>query len=154
MLWSEEVSSSYRIISHLSFDSSWHLALEYEWDDLTFKFNEKSHLKYDRVNILTEQVEEEPVADVTLPDYCVYAFFFHSPAKYTNDTPYFLKCLYAFTLRKMSHFTCISGEAQMPWCTGWRRWLFCRWWPGWKGSPRREARTRWRCRSFRWLQQS
>lgn len=36
-------------------------------------------LKYDRVNILTEQVEEEPVADVTLPDYCVYAFFFHSP---------------------------------------------------------------------------
>ena len=49
------------------------------------KFNEKSHLKYDRVNILTEQVEEEPVADVTLPDYCVYAFFFHSPAKNTND---------------------------------------------------------------------
>ena len=86
MLWSE---SSYWISSHLSFDSSWHLALEYEWDDLPSKFNEESHLKYDRVNVLTEQVEEEPVADVTLPDYCVYAFFFHSPAKNTNDKGWF-----------------------------------------------------------------
>ena len=39
-----------------------------------------SHLEYDRVNVLAEQVEEEPVAHVALPDDRVYAFFFHTPA--------------------------------------------------------------------------
>ena len=76
----------------------------------------KSHLKYDRVNILTEQVEEEPVTNVTLPDYCVYAFFLHSPAKYTNETPQckttFLKCMYAFIVQQKKEKRLISPVSQ------------------------------------------
>ena len=39
-----------------------------------------AHLEYDRVNILSKQVEEEPVPHVALPNDRVYAFFFHAPA--------------------------------------------------------------------------
>jgi len=41
-------------------------------------------LEYDRVNVLAEQVEEEPVAHVALPDDRVYAFFFHTPVSNTK----------------------------------------------------------------------
>jgi hypothetical protein len=52
--------------------------------DLTIKLPNPimlTHLEYDRVNVLAEKVEEEPIADVALADDGVYTFLLHPPAR-------------------------------------------------------------------------
>ena len=68
-------------------------ALEYKWkngialihqggvkDQEFLSVYDFSHLEYNRVNVLSKQVEEKPVSHVALADDRVYAFFFHTPA--------------------------------------------------------------------------